>query len=89
MNNLNNEFDLSKNDYFNQIIKMTKESIRKYKKWRSNNELTKNVITRIVEPMIYDITPDKYNVEFIKKILRSEFPELNYQGRASFRKKEI
>lgn len=75
-NTIPDNIDLLKNEYYLQLTAMAKEAICKYSEWKSNNSIRKNMMSLVVEPLLNKITSDTRDIEFLKRILKSEFKEL-------------
>lgn len=68
--------DLLKNEYYLRLTVMAKEAVYNYSMWKTTNSIGKNMMSLVVEPLLKKITSDVREIEFLKRILKSEFEEL-------------
>lgn len=68
--------ELLNNVFLIGILKKSANAILLYREWREKNDLKKNMISLVVEPMLQSITQDTREIEFLKKVLKSIFEEL-------------
>lgn len=65
------------NEYLYTISHYAQKASSEYLEWRNKNPLKKNMMSRVVEPILQTITTDTREIEILKRVLKRQFSELS------------
>lgn len=65
------------NEYLHTFNNYAQKAISGYLEWKNKNQLKKNMMSIVVEPMLQTITTDTREIEILKRVLKSQFSELS------------
>lgn len=65
------------NEYLLKFNRNAHTAISKYLEWKNKSPLQRNMMSRVVEPILNTITSDTREIELLKRVLKSQFSELD------------